>query len=52
MCIDPEEPDHSHRSPRRGRTSDRPIVRSEALRDGVLVSVRGGDYELTVGKDL
>jgi uncharacterized linocin/CFP29 family protein len=31
---------------------DRPIVRSEAIRDGVLVSVRGGDYELTVGEDL
>ena len=31
---------------------DRPIVRSEAIRDGVLMSVRGGDYELTVGEDL
>jgi uncharacterized linocin/CFP29 family protein len=31
---------------------DRPLVRSEAIRDGVLMSVRGGDYELTVGEDL
>lgn len=31
---------------------DRPIVRSEAVRDAVLMSVRGGDYELTVGEDL
>lgn len=31
---------------------DRPIVRSEAIKDGVVMSVRGGDYELTVGEDL
>ncbi len=31
---------------------DRPIVRSEAVADAVLMSVRGGDYELTVGEDL
>jgi uncharacterized linocin/CFP29 family protein len=31
---------------------DRPIVRSEAIKDAVLMSVRGGDYELTVDEDL
>lgn len=31
---------------------DRPIVRSEAVVGAVLMSVRGGDYELTVGQDL
>lgn len=31
---------------------DRPIVLSEAVRDAVVMSVRGGDYELTVGEDL
>jgi uncharacterized linocin/CFP29 family protein len=31
---------------------ERPLVRSEAIRDAVLMSVRGGDYELTVGEDL
>jgi uncharacterized linocin/CFP29 family protein len=31
---------------------DQPIVRSEAVADAVLMSVRGGDYELTVGQDL
>ncbi|HSO39397.1 MAG TPA: family 1 encapsulin nanocompartment shell protein [Labilithrix sp.] len=31
---------------------DRPIVRSDAVEGAVLMSVRGGDYELTVGQDL
>ena len=31
---------------------DRPIVRSEAVHGAVLMSARGGDYELTVGQDL
>jgi uncharacterized linocin/CFP29 family protein len=31
---------------------DRPIVLASALEGGALVSVRGGDYELTVGQDL
>jgi uncharacterized linocin/CFP29 family protein len=31
---------------------DRPIVRSEAVAGAVLLSARGGDYELTVGQDL
>ena len=31
---------------------DRPIVRSEAVQGAVVMSVRGGDYELTVGQDL
>jgi uncharacterized linocin/CFP29 family protein len=31
---------------------DRPIVRAPALDGGVLLSVRGGDYQLTVGQDL
>jgi uncharacterized linocin/CFP29 family protein len=31
---------------------DRPLVRSEAIKEAVLLSVRGGDYELTVGEDL
>lgn len=30
---------------------DRPIVAASALEGGALVSVRGGDYELTVGQD-
>lgn len=31
---------------------DKPIVRAEAIDGGVLLSLRGGDYELTVGQDL
>lgn len=31
---------------------DRPLVRAAALQGGVLLSLRGGDYELTVGQDL
>jgi uncharacterized linocin/CFP29 family protein len=31
---------------------DRPLVRAAAIDGGVLLSVRGGDYELTVGQDL
>jgi uncharacterized linocin/CFP29 family protein len=31
---------------------DRPIVRAPALDGGVVISLRGGDYELTVGQDL
>jgi uncharacterized linocin/CFP29 family protein len=31
---------------------DGPIVRASAIRGGALVSVRGGDYELTIGQDL
>jgi uncharacterized linocin/CFP29 family protein len=31
---------------------DRPIVRAPALDGGVVLSLRGGDYELTVGQDL
>jgi uncharacterized linocin/CFP29 family protein len=31
---------------------DRPLVRAEALTGGAVVSLRGGDYELTVGQDL
>lgn len=31
---------------------DGPLVRAEAIEGGVLLSVRGGDYELTVGQDL
>lgn len=31
---------------------DRPILRSEAIQGAVLMSARGGDYELTVGQDL
>ncbi len=31
---------------------DRPIVRAEAIRGGALMSLRGGDYELSVGQDL
>jgi uncharacterized linocin/CFP29 family protein len=34
------------------RLVDKPIVRAEALEGGALVSLRGGDYELTVGQDL
>jgi len=35
------------------RLVDKPIVRAEALgTGGALVSLRGGDYELTVGQDL
>jgi uncharacterized linocin/CFP29 family protein len=31
---------------------DGPLVRAPAIEGGVLLSVRGGDYELTVGQDL
>jgi uncharacterized linocin/CFP29 family protein len=31
---------------------DRPIVRATAIEGGVVLSLRGGDYELTVGQDL
>jgi uncharacterized linocin/CFP29 family protein len=31
---------------------DGPLVRAPAIEGGVLMSVRGGDYELTVGQDL
>lgn len=31
---------------------DRPIIRATAIDGGVVLSVRGGDYELTVGQDL
>lgn len=31
---------------------DKPIVRAEAIRGGVVLSLRGGDYEMTVGQDL
>jgi uncharacterized linocin/CFP29 family protein len=31
---------------------DGPLVRASAITGGVLLSVRGGDYELTVGQDL
>ncbi|HMF39884.1 MAG TPA: family 1 encapsulin nanocompartment shell protein [Polyangia bacterium] len=31
---------------------DGPLVRAAAIEGGVLLSVRGGDYELTVGQDL
>jgi uncharacterized linocin/CFP29 family protein len=31
---------------------DRPLVRAAAIESGVLLSLRGGDYELTVGQDL
>jgi uncharacterized linocin/CFP29 family protein len=31
---------------------DRPIIRTTALEGGVVLSMRGGDYELTVGQDL
>lgn len=31
---------------------DRPIVRSEAVTDALVMTARGGDYELTVGQDL
>jgi uncharacterized linocin/CFP29 family protein len=31
---------------------DRPLIQSDAVRGAALVSVRGGDYELTVGQDL
>jgi uncharacterized linocin/CFP29 family protein len=31
---------------------DKPIVRAEAVRGGAVLSLRGGDYELTVGQDL
>jgi uncharacterized linocin/CFP29 family protein len=31
---------------------DRPIIRAPALDGGVVLSLRGGDYELTVGQDL
>lgn len=31
---------------------DGPIVRARVLEDGVVLSMRGGDYELTVGQDV
>lgn len=31
---------------------DRPIIRAEGVRGAAVVSLRGGDYELTVGQDL
>ena len=31
---------------------DEPIVRAEAIQGGAVLSLRGGDYELTVGQDL
>jgi len=31
---------------------DKPIVRAEAIQGGAVASMRGGDYELTVGQDL
>lgn len=31
---------------------DGPLVRATAIKGGVLLSMRGGDYELTVGQDL
>jgi uncharacterized linocin/CFP29 family protein len=31
---------------------DRPIVRATAIDGGVVLSLRGGDYQLTVGQDL
>ncbi len=31
---------------------DRPIIRAEGVRGGAVISMRGGDYELTVGQDL
>ena len=31
---------------------DRPIVRADAIRGGLVISLRGGDYELTIGQDL
>lgn len=31
---------------------DGPLVRAPAIKGGVLISLRGGDYELTVGQDL
>ena len=31
---------------------DKPLVRAEALDGGVVLSLRGGDYELVVGQDL
>jgi len=34
------------------RLVDRPIVRADAIRGGLVMSLRGGDYELTVGQDL
>jgi uncharacterized linocin/CFP29 family protein len=34
------------------QTLDGPLVRASAIEGGVLLSLRGGDYELTVGQDL
>lgn len=34
------------------RLVDHPIVRASAVKGGVLLSLRGGDYELVVGQDL
>jgi len=35
-----------------GQVIEGPLVRAPAIEGGVLLSVRGGDYELTVGQDL
>lgn len=35
-----------------GKLVDRPIVRAQAVDGAALISLRGGDYELTVGQDL
>jgi uncharacterized linocin/CFP29 family protein len=34
------------------RLVDKPIIRAEAVNGGAVLSLRGGDYELTVGQDL
>ena len=34
------------------RLIDKPIIRAEAVNGGAVLSLRGGDYELTVGQDL
>jgi uncharacterized linocin/CFP29 family protein len=34
------------------RLVDKPIIRAEAIGGGAVLSLRGGDYELTVGQDL
>jgi uncharacterized linocin/CFP29 family protein len=31
---------------------DKPIVRAEAISGAAVLSMRGGDYELTIGQDL
>ena len=35
-----------------GQVIEGPLVRAPGIEGGVLLSVRGGDYELTVGQDL